>query len=171
MSLPHDFQSNVDKLGSYKQTFVLSPDSWSKFAPAPALNWQSVRFAPGNLNAVPDERGIYAFVIQFQDHAALPRPLPSHGYVMYGGITGHLAANRTLRKRYADYLREKQRGKRPKIARMMRWSDHLFFHYSTVDAAVALDKLEHALNDAIMPPSVTNDFSAEVRPLVKALQG
>lgn len=172
MSLPHDFQSNLGKLQGFQQRFVLNPQSWTSFAPTPPLDWRSVRFMPGSVNQVPEERGIYAFVIQFQDHSVLPLALPPHGYVMYGGITGHVGPSRTLRARFSDYLREQKRGKRVLISRMLtNWADHLFFHYSVVGAQVELDKLEHALNDAMMPPAVSNDFSAEVRPLAKALQG
>ena len=88
---------------------------------------------------------------------------------MYVGITGHVSAERTLRDRYRDYLRE--RGKRVQIWHMLRkWTDHLYFHFSVVLDAIELDQLEVALNDAIIPPYVTNDFSAQVRRLIRTLR-
>ena len=90
---------------------------------------------------------------------------------MYAGITGHVGPTRTLRVRYGDYLRDQRRPKRLGIYSMLNnGSDHLFFHYSGVPQAAALDQLETALNDAVIPPYVTNDFSAEIRELVRVLR-
>ena len=168
----HDFESNLSGLQKFHQRFVLDPARWRGFVPVPPLNWQSVRFSAEARADIPQQRGIYAFVLQFQDHVNGPLPLPMHGYILYAGITGHIGAERTLRDRYGDYLRDKRRAKRRRIHHMLNlWPDDLYFHYSVVDDAVELDKLELALNDAMIPPFVTNDFSAEVRPLVNVLRG
>lgn len=167
----HDFDSNLKLLKGFQQRFVLAPLQWHSFAPSPPLQWNSVRFDAAAINQVPDQRGIYAFIVQFQDHGAMPLTLPPHGYVVYAGITGHVGVNRTLRDRFRDYLREQQRGKRVQIWSMLdKWRDDLFFHFSTVGNADELDKIELALNDAIIPPYVTKDFSAKVRALVRVLR-
>jgi hypothetical protein len=167
----HDFDSNLRNLKDFQQRFVLAPARWRSFAPSPPLLWRSIRFGDTTVNEVPEQRGVYAFVVQFQDHGTEHLALPSHGYVMYAGITGHVGADRTLRHRYRDYLRDQRRGKRVQIWSMLnKWADDLFFHYSVVDDSVELDQIELALNDAMIPPYVTNDFSAEVRALVRALK-
>jgi hypothetical protein len=90
---------------------------------------------------------------------------------MYAGITGFLAQNRTLRDRFGDYLRDQRRPKRVPIWSMLnKWSDDLFFHYSVVENPDELGKIKIALNDAIIPPYVSNDFSAGVRDLVRTLR-
>lgn len=167
----HDFESNLSLLKNFQQHVVLSPSRWHSFSPNPPLQWQSVRFGAATINNVPEQRGIYAFVVQFQDHSIVPIALPSHGYVMYGGIAGHVGASRTLRDRFRDYLRDQRRAKRVQIWSMLnKWRDDLFFHFSVVSDTTDLGTMEYALNDAIIPPYVTNDFSAEVRPLVRALR-
>lgn len=167
----HDFENNLKDLKYYKQDVILDPARWSGFASPVQLNWRSVRFDAENRNHIPHERGIYAFVVQFQDHQASPLPLPIHGYVMYAGITGHRSADRTLNDRFGDYLRDQKRPKRMSIYSMLnKWAGHLFFHFSTVGPEVQLDTLETTLNDAIIPPYVTNDFTAEVRALVRTLR-
>lgn len=166
-----DFESNLRALKEYQQHVLLAPTRWHGFVPASPLNWSYVKFEAANQLAVPDVRGIYAFVVQFQDHAQLPIALPPHGYIMYAGVTGEVAVNRTLRDRYGDYLRDQKRPKRRSIWLMLnRWKDDLYFHYAPVDAAFDLGAAEDALNDAIIPPYVTQDFSAEVRELVRALR-
>jgi hypothetical protein len=167
----HDFESNLRTLKEFRQHVVLMPDQWHTFAPDPPLQWHFVRFHAAGAEHIPQQPGIYAFVVQFQDHANGPLPLPPHGYVMYAGITGFVGPNRTLRDRFSDYLREKRRAKRVPIWSMLnKWSDDLFFHYSVVDDPARLGEIEIALNDAIIPPYVSNDFSAEVRALVRTLR-
>jgi len=167
----YDFDANLKDLKHFQQEVILSPAHWSGFAPPAPLDWRFVRFNAANQPQIPEERGIYAFVVQFQDHSALPLRLPPHGYIMYAGITGHVGPERTLRMRYGDYLRDQRRAKRLSIYSMLnKWSEHLFFHYSIVPQAAALDQLETALNDAVIPPYVTNDFSAEIRALVRVLR-
>ena len=167
----YDFESNLKDLKNFQQRVILSPDQWSGFVPDPPLNWQAVRFGGINSSHIPEARGIYAFVVQFQDNTIAPTLLPQHGYIMYAGITGHDAATRTLRDRFGDYLKDQRRPKRLSIHSMLnKWKDHLFFHYSTVADGVPLDQLELALNDAVIPPYVTNDFSAEIRALVRVLR-
>ncbi|HET9637666.1 MAG TPA: hypothetical protein VFP12_00495 [Allosphingosinicella sp.] len=166
-----DFESNLKQLKSFQQNVILAPEQWQSFAPLMALEWQAVRFGADTQATVPESRGIYAFIVQFQDHSLLPLALPPHGYVMYCGITGRRGSQRTLRERYGDYLKEQRRPKRFSLWSMLnKWQNDLFFHFSPIADVVDLDATEIALNDAIIPPYVTNDFSAEVRALVRVLR-
>lgn len=165
-----DFESNLSQLKNFQQNVILSPGQWRSFVPPEPLAWDKVKFRPENRGAVPEQRGIYAFIVQFQDHGQLPLSLPPHGYVTYGGITG-AEADRTLRDRFGDYLRDQRRPKRWQIHSMLnKWADDIYFHFAPVGPNFDLAALETALNDAIIPPYVTNDFSAEVRALVRVLR-
>ena len=167
----YDLNRKLARLQSYQQRVVLHPRRWRSFKPANPLTWKSVRFGSGTAQDVPQQRGIYTFVVHFQDYNLGPLVLPTHGYVLYGGITGDRAKHRTLRDRFQDYLREKKRGKRVNVHRMLTtWPQDLFFYYAVVNQNTDLRALELALNDAIIPPFVENDFSAAIRPLVKALR-
>jgi hypothetical protein len=90
---------------------------------------------------------------------------------MYIGITGAKGNGRTLRNRYGDYLREQKKHKRPKIHYMLnKYPDDIEFAYAAIpDPAFDLEALELDLNDAIIPPIVVKDFTAEIRQLVKAI--
>ncbi len=91
---------------------------------------------------------------------------------MYIGITGQNGNGRTLRNRYGDYLMEQKKHKRPKIHYMLnKYTDDLQFAYAAFpDPTFNLEALELDLNDAIIPPVVVKDFTAEIRQLVKAIE-
>jgi hypothetical protein len=166
-----DFDKNIAGLKNYQQNVILDPEQWRAFQNQTALQWQSTKFEQASLAGIPNVRGIYMFVVQFQDHSQLPTRFPLHGYIMYGGITGEAANTGTLRSRFQNYLREQKRPKRVQIWSMLnKWKDDLYFHYSTVAPNVDLGLLETDLNDAVIPPYVTNDFSAEVREMVRVLR-
>ena len=167
----NDFATNLSSLKDFRQSFILDPARWKLFQAVPPLNWTPVKFEQSSLQNIPENRGIYMFVIQFQDHALVPTRLPMHGYIMYGGITGKEADTGTLKSRFENYLREQKRAKRMQIYSMLnKWKDNLYFYYSIVAPNIDLGALEIALNDSVIPPLVTNDFSAEVRKLVRVLR-
>jgi hypothetical protein len=166
-----DFDKNVASLKNYQQSFILHPQQWRNFQNQARLQWQSIKFEQASLLSIPNVRGIYMFVVQFQDHSVLTIRFPLHGYIMYGGITGKEANTGTLRKRFKNYLRDQKRAKRVQIWSMLnKWKDDIYFHYSTIAPRVNLGSLETDLNDAVIPPLVTNDFSAEVREMVRVLR-
>src|SRR5260370_37968913 len=166
-----DLDENGAGVKRYQQKVILDPGQWRAFQNQAALQWQSVKFEQASLANVPDVRGVYMFVVQFQDHSVLPIRFPLHGYIMYGGITGEAPNTGTLRSRFQNYLREQKRAKRVQIWSMLnKWKDDIYFHYSTVAPTVDLGALETDLNDAVIPPYVTNDFSAEVREMVRVLR-
>lgn len=159
------FVDAVEKFKTGRRTFSLDPDRWDSSRVGIPLDWRELKFEPGNRNAVPEERGVYAFVVR-RDNGHFP----PHGYIMYIGITGHSAAQRTLRKRFGDYLREKVKNKRPRVHYMLnRYGNDLYFLYVTINEAVDLAQLEIDLNDAIVPPVGRKDFSANIKALRDAL--
>ncbi len=89
---------------------------------------------------------------------------------MYIGQVGHGNDTRTLFARYGDYLREQKQNKRPSVHYMLNnWETCLDFCYAEVrDKRINLKKLERALNDSLIPPFSTNDFSADIRQAKKA---
>jgi hypothetical protein len=165
--MANKFVDLVDHLKTHAVTFVLSPARWQAFQAPKSLAWQSVQFVKKNNSKVPDKRGVYAFVVKHDSS-----DVPEHGFIMYFGITGETAANRTLRKRFGDYLREQKENKRPRIYYMMqRYRRALFFHFASITTkSVDMAQLEKALNDTHIPPKVTKDFSADVRKAVAAFR-
>jgi hypothetical protein len=130
------------------------------------LSWKFVRFEDANKDSVPDERGVYAFVVKHDNGY-----FPPHGYIMYIGITGAGGSSRTLRARYGDYMRERVRNKRPAVHMMLNAykDDLLFFFVPLADEDLNLEEIEKALNDALVPPVSKMDFSAEMRAVIGAM--
>jgi hypothetical protein len=144
----------------YTQRFVLWPKQFKSLSVSISLDWKKVRFSPSNTAAVEEKPGIYAFAVQHADPA-----LPPNGYITYIGQTGGKAAHRTLRDRFGDYLREKERPKRPHVHHMLnKWDDYLVFYFAAVDTSQTdLELLEDQLNDALIPPYSKGDYSADIR--------
>ena len=164
-AMPIDFVRSVNEFKAYKLPFVINPKQLEKFSTTANLNWEKVEFSPKNKKQIPKERGIYAFILE---HNKMSK-LPSHGYVLYIGISGDNSKH-TLNARYADYIRDKKEKKRPSIHYMLNnWQKFLFFHYASVtDKRINLKKLEADMSDALMPPFSKQDFSGEIRDITKA---
>jgi hypothetical protein len=150
----------IDQMHFFRQHFTLWPEHLMGMKIPVTLQWQSVQFLPANQDGVSPLRGIYAFVIQHPN-----TDLPPHGYVAYVGITGNAADRRTLQVRFGEYLRDQQSLDRLAVSRMLRkWRDCLYFHFAEVpDKKIDLSTIEKAVNDALIPPFSTQDFSAEIR--------
>jgi hypothetical protein len=153
-------KAEQSEFGYHAQTFYLWPKQLTKLALPTALQWSSIRFAPGNASQIVTKPGVYAFVIQHND-----TNLPPHGYVAYIGETGEEGTLRTLRDRYRDYVRDRQWPKRERIYEMLnKWESCLFFHFAPVDVPlVDLLDIEQRLNDAIIPPYNKRDFSPSIK--------
>lgn len=164
--MAEDFARSVRELKSHKLEFCLRPASWRSFRVPPVLRWKEVKFEPASRTLIPQSRGVYAFIAQPEGPG-----LPPHGYLMYVGITGD-ATSRTLRTRYGDYLVEQKVLKRANIHFMLKnWAGHLRFSFAPVlDRRYSLRSLEKKLCDALIPPFNSNDFSAELRPKVRAMR-
>jgi hypothetical protein len=161
-----DLVKHADDIKADRQAFLLSPRRWRTSKVQVPLAWKSVKFEAANRPQVPAIRGVYAFIVQHVNGH-----FPPHGYIMYIGITGDVSATRTLNDRYYEYLVEKRKQKRAKIAYMLnKYADDLYFTYATItDPNFDLGKLELELNDAVIPPVVVKDFTAEIREIVRAI--
>lgn len=162
----HDFVKQADTMAADVKRFFLSPARWSASKVSISVNWSPpIPFTKVNSSKIPAKSGVYAFIVRHVNNH-----FPDHGFIMYIGITGANNNGRTLKDRYSDYLREIIRKKRPKIHYMLnKYPDDLHFTFSEIDPAVDLEALELDLNDAILPPVVIKDFSAEIRELVKVI--
>ena len=80
------------------------PARWTALAQRTDLNWQKIAFNGAELNSVPREPGFFCFFI-----GPPPSSLPPVGYPLYFGKT-----ERTLRRRFAEYIQEQHdRASRP----------------------------------------------------------
>lgn len=166
-----DFADKAEtEIGKYRVEMTLSPSKLNFTAYCvPNLNWESVKYGEAELDLVPDDkRGVYAFAI-CEPNALLP----PHGYVLYIGIAGR-DSDRSLRKRYKDYLNAKKVMKRSRIAHMIgTWHSVLRFFFVSVDDAMStedLELLEKQLNTALLPPFSVGDLEAETKKLRRAFQ-
>jgi hypothetical protein len=162
--MAYDFVSLTDGRKAHIQQFYLDPKAWASLAVKPSLTWSEVVFGSKPAH-VPNERGIYAFLVQ-------PNILkvPAFRYLMYIGEAGSKGG--TLRERYSSYRKEVKKLRRPLLHRMFRkWDGHIHFAFAAVpDKRIKLKKLEAQLNDTFIPPCVENDFSASVRKQVRAFR-
>jgi len=138
-------------------TFVVSPSEFHRADIVPRLAWQSVKFLAKEKAGVPEEPGLYAFVVKMPFAG-----LPPHGWVMYIGQTGHGDSDATLRGRFGQYLRDKRGPKRPSIFYMLNaWDGHLEFFYTPLPHRKAeLEDLETQLLGAFRPPFTDRTYPA-----------
>jgi hypothetical protein len=142
----------------YKATFVLNPHAWSKQDIDPVWKWASVRFEVASASSLPDAPGLYAFVLRVPF-----KGLPEHGWVLYLGETGDSSSKHTIKKRFRDYLREKNNRKRLDIHMMLNvWDDNLEFFYLPLPSEKhRLKHLETRLLDTLKPPFTKQGYSAQ----------
>lgn len=137
--------------------FIVSPPEFRRADITPRLAWQSVKFAPGAKKSVPEEPGLYAFVVRIPYDG-----LPPNGWVMYLGQTGDGTSQATLRGRFGQYLSDKRRCKRPAIFYLLNaWDGHLEFFYTPLPTRKAdLEHLETQLLGAFRPPFTDRTYPA-----------
>ena len=148
-------------------TTFIWPDAWKEAKSAAPLEWTAVKFEAEDPLEVPEQRGVYAFVISVDGTI-----MPPHGCIMYFGQTG-ATSKRTLRDRYRDYLRERRKGPKRQLIKWLfdLWGNHLLFYYAPVpDEQISLEDIETSLNNAVIPSCSVNDFTAEVRGLIPVLR-
>ena len=157
-----DLISEEDEARAHEYTFCLWPKSWQEYSgnPGLTLNWQECQFVTGEVDNVPNDPGLYSFLIQ-------PRLAghPSCSYLMYVGKT------KALRQRFRQYLREKERESgRPKVVRLLnKYPDNLFFCYTVLPDVSHIDEAEQALIGAFLPPC-NDKLPAKVRVVMEALR-
>ena len=155
----HDLVQVTDQLNADAVRLHLGPQKWSSFTTKAPLSWDAVPWEKTQKKLVPRMRGIYAFTLRFTNPL-----LPDHGYILYVGIAGDKKSKGTLRSRFWNYFREREKG-RTRVAYMLqKWEGHLTFQYAEVpDCRYSLAKLEKSLCDAVVPYAVRNDLSATLR--------
>lgn len=154
-----DLVNQTKKYKADLYEFSLSMAQWRKFKTRYKLNWEKARFEEDSHALIPKERGIYAFTVELN-----PSKLPSHGYILYIGITGD-TSSATLHSRYAQYAANlRKEDGRPAVFFMLKnWSGDLFFNYAPLpDTSIDLVKMERALLSAIIPPVNKRDIEATI---------
>lgn len=146
-------------LKAHEVSFKLFPNLWNDFSnrgiSTNSLSWHEVKFLNDDGTNFHDDiqtlpanaGGIYLFIAKAD---VIPDVT---SYLMYVG-RAHFSQGQNLRKRcrnyFTKYLREQER---PKIQRMIRqWGLHLHIRYCTVQDNDAINRLEAALIDALLPP-------------------
>ena len=162
-TLERQVDAAVAEIKGYEIESVLNTNRILALKPSEnPLHWNSIRFGKNEINEVPnDQRGLYAFVIA--DERTF---LPTHGYLMYIGISGR-RSSRSLRARYGDYFKQSQVVRRPAIKRMIvKWHAILRFHFAPVDDDVSseeLEAMEERLNAAFVPMCSKDDIEADMK--------
>lgn len=132
------------------------PEHWQKYKEPSVLTWDSVPFEASQKSSLPDQPGVYAFIIQAEMSAGLQ---PS--YLVYIGQT----TNQTLKERFGQYLREIGKGiGRPKlVAHLPLYEGHTHFHFAEIPngSAVRPKDVESKLLSGFVPP-FNSDFEGEV---------
>lgn len=131
-----------DDFRSFQITFNLWKKKWKENAGFENFEWKTCQFDEKNREKVPTAPGLYSFVVNpcVNNHP--------HRYLCYIG-----KAEKSLQKRFGDYLREKNDEKgRPKIVRLLtKWDGFLEFSYVLLDRE-NLRSIESKLIDIFLPP-------------------
>lgn len=163
--MPYDIVDFTDKYKSQFFEFYLDPDGWRKFSARYGMTWNKIRFNAGNKKLIPKIRGIYTFTVEHT-----PSKFPSHGYVLYAGISGD-TSKANLQLRYDQYLQYQKTGKgRPAVVYMLRkWPEDLFFSYCALpDRRISLASLETRFLGSLNPPINKKDFPGKISQARKA---
>lgn len=157
-----DFFDLVGKAKLHTHSFTLWPDRWRSCNLQNPLSWNTYAFSQASTGSIPDQPGVYAFLVQPNIANNL-----NASYLMYIGMT-----ERSLRVRFIEYLREvDNRNGSPKIVFLLGLYDgYLSFSCAIVNSNTlsdTLNALENELLQAFIPPA--NDrIPAEVGRAVRA---
>ena len=121
--------------------FALWPKQWRAYSPTVKLVWQSITYNRTSYAKLPDEPGVYAFVVR---HGIAN--LDDCNFLLYIGK----AESQTLRQRCRQYTADR----RVHIAEFLRlWKQHLYLYYAALDpATVDISRVEDDLLAAFVPP-------------------
>ena len=150
-----DILKEQSDLMAHSHHFFLWPVQWQQYRDN--HDWKIIELRSDRRNRIPSAPGIYSLVIQpsIANH-------PACSYLMYIGKAS------SLKKRYSDYLYEKNRETgRPKIFRMLNlYEKYVFFCYTFVDKS-KLDTVEQNLINAFLPPK-NDQYTAEISKVIGA---
>lgn len=156
----HDIVDLTEKYKAALHAFFLDISSWRKFKTTYNLQWRQEPFNALSEASIPEERGIYAFTVE-----AKGLELPTHGYILYMGITGNTSPHRNLKKRFGDYLTDLKTMKgRPAVLYMLaKWEGELQFNFVPLPSpAIDLKQIEDAFLQAVIPPINKSDLGAQI---------
>ena len=133
-----------DEMMRHTHHMVMVPSLWTGFSVFQSLSWSVFPFSESSRNSVPDQQGVYAFLVVPGIAGDL-----NVSYLMYLGET-----ERPLRVRFGEYLLEAQSDTiRPKLLRILPlYPDHLLFACAPLPSGVAPKDVETALITAFLPP-------------------
>lgn len=143
-----------DEMMRHSHEMVMVPRLWSSCSLPVYLSWSVYPFSENSRNQIPEQQGVYAFLILPGIAGDL-----NVAYLMYIGET-----DRTLRVRFGEYLLEARSDKiRPKLLRILPlYPDHLVFACAPVPVGVVPKDIETKLIEAFLPPG-NDDIPATVR--------
>jgi hypothetical protein len=161
-----EHEAAVADIKRHMEDFVLHPPSWKSYKSTRPLKWEYVDFKKTTRAEVPKKPGLYAFAAQ-PPHSDFP-PSSWLFYVGEVGATG--SKDRTLWKRYDEYLKELEESIRAKVGTFIyRYRGYVRFYYCELDpAANDLKAMETRLISALWPDGNINDFDADVARIRRA---
>lgn len=156
-----DFKKKAE-IKLHIKKFLLYPPHWEDIGnhfPIP-LTWNSCEFNEINQTIIPNQSGIYCFVV----NPGIPNFFQTT-YLFYAGKT-----NRTLFTRFGEYLNdEKGKGKpRPKVFEMLKmYKGHLHFYFAEIPLKANVDICEEKLLNMFIPHVNTSIPVAIIKPELK----
>jgi len=142
--------------------FLLSPEFWEDTNNhlTNTLTWNNLKFELSNYNNIPEQKGIYCFVVK----PGVPNFFETR-YLFYIGET-----TRTLKKRFKEYL-DDQIGKgkpRPKIFEMLKlYKNNLYFYYTEISDDKEIHDTEDKLLNTFIPFVNTDIPKAKIKTELK----
>lgn len=163
MAYDLDFAEDAS-LRYHVKSFFLYPTFWTDNEPTInfTTDWKQVHFTKANRNSIPMSKGVYAFVLVPRFKHLVPTR-----YLFYVGKT-----NRTLHKRYGEYLDEKDgKGKpRKKVFKMLNlYKDYMYFCYAALPDMKHVDELEECLLNTFVPHVNTLIPRARIKPELQGI--
>ncbi|MGB0880289.1 MAG: GIY-YIG nuclease family protein [Polaribacter sp.] len=162
MNYDLNFKKEEGEIQTHIKKFFLFPQYWKKLnnqLPI-KLNWNSMKFSALNKGKIPSKKGIYAFVLIPEYNNFIKTK-----YLFYVGKT-----NRTLKKRFSEYLTEKDGKRKPriKVFKMLNQFDgYLYFFYSEIPNKSDVDKCEEVLLNTFVPHINVSIPEAKIKPHLK----
>ncbi len=160
------FHNDTDAIKLHREEVVLWPKLWSRRNISLGLEWNVLPFSRATRSRVPRTKGLYAFAVQ-----ASVTDLPPHSWLFYIGEVGAGSSeDRTLWKRYGEYLGELDRVTRPKMSMLLeRYKGYVQFYYCEIDPEeIDLKALESELITAAWPYANIKDFDVQYGPVRRA---
>lgn len=149
-------------ISKFRSEFVLVPPFFEQKLTLPDLQWNKIQFTEAR-KRLPKNQGVYVFSVEVQGNN-----LPSNSYVLYVGKAGDINSKNTIAKRYRNYVREKNNNIRSNLHTMLnQWYGNLSYSYASVPIGQSTGEIEQILTTIFVPPYNTNDFTAEVKTLLK----